>query len=147
MNEPIIDTSGAGLQAYLQYLGRGKALRRYLWFRLARPAIVAGAWLAAAYYIYRCVLSGGGSPVTWREFVPQLLAVAAMALALSLWAFARLAGEHRPGAHHTPRAAATPSLDLAKDVVLAVGAGRRLVAYHDQDGLISRVAPLQQELA
>ncbi len=147
MKEPIIDASNATLQQYLQHHARGKAIRRYLWYRLARPLLLAGIWVAAAYYIHWCVASAGSTELSLREVIPDALAVLGIGLTLTLWALARRIGTSVSQARQPARAAPASTLDLAKDVVLSVGTGRRLMAYHDDDGLVSHVAPLQQELA
>ncbi|WP_416051569.1 hypothetical protein [Cupriavidus basilensis] len=147
MKEPIIDASSTTLQQYLQHLARGKAVRRYLWYRLARPLLVACIWVAAAFYIYWCVASAGSTEFSLREVIPDALIILGIGLALTVWALARRFGTSVSNLKQPARVAPISTLDLAKDVVLSVGTGRRLVAFHDEDGLISHVAPLQQELA
>jgi len=147
MKEPIIDGSGASLQQHLQNLKRGKAIRRYIWYRAVRPLLVACIWAAAAFYIYWCVASAGSTEFSLKQVLPDVLTILCMGLTFTLWTLARRRGNGIAGSEQPARAAPISTLDLAKDVVLSVGAGRRLVAYHDDDGLISHVAPLQQELA
>ncbi len=147
MKEPIIDASSATLQQHLQHHARGKAIRRYAWYRVARPLLVATIWVAAAFYIYWCVASAGSTEFSLKEVIPDALTILGMGLTLTLWTLVRRLDKSVSGSRQPSRAAPISTLDLAKDVVLAVGTGRRLVAYHDEDGLISHVAPLQQELA
>jgi len=147
MENPIIDASNATLGHYLQRHARSEALRRYLWYRLARPLLVASIWVMAALYIGWCITSAGSNEFTLRGIVPDVLVVLGMIASLTLWTTVRRLEQSVSGAMRPARAVPATTLDLARDVVLAVGPSRRLVAYHDDDGLISRVAPLQQELA
>ena len=147
MKEPIIDASSTTLQQYLQHLARGKAVRRYLWYRLARPLLVASIWVAAAFYNHWCVASAGSGEFSRGEIIPDALTVLGIGLAFTAWTLARRFGTSVSNLKQPARVAPISTLDLAKDVVLSVGTGRRLVAFHDEDGLISHVAPLQQELA
>ncbi|WP_454726686.1 MULTISPECIES: hypothetical protein [Cupriavidus] len=147
MENPIIDASNATLAHYLQRHARSAALRRYLWYRVARPLLVAAIWVMAALYVHWCVTAALRGEFTLRGIVPDVLVVLGMIAALTLWTTVRRLEQSVSGAARPARAPVTTTLDLARDVVLAVGPSRRLVAYHDDDGLISRVAPLQQELA
>lgn len=147
MKEPIIDASSATLQQHLQHHARGKAVRRYIWYRAARPLLVAAIWATAALYIYWCVATAGSTEFSLKEVMPDALAILGMALTLTVWTLVRRLGKSASGAKQPSRTAPISTLDLARDVVLSVGTGRRLVAYHDEDGLISHVAPLQHELA
>ncbi|MGO4812772.1 hypothetical protein AB4156_24755 [Cupriavidus sp. 2MCAB6] len=144
MKDPIIDASSATLQQYLQHHARGKAVRRYLWYRVVRPLLVAAIWAAAAFYIYWCVASAGSTEFSLREVMPDVLIIFAMSMTLTFWTLARRLDERVSGSKRPARAAPISSLDLARDVVLSVGTGRSLMAFHDEDGLISHVAPLHE---
>jgi hypothetical protein len=109
--------------------------------------LVAAIWAAAAFYIYWCVASAGSTEFSLREVLPDALIIVAMSLTLTLWTLARRLDTRASDSERPARAAPISSLDLARDVVLSVGTGRSLIAFHDEDGLISHVAPQQRELA
>ncbi|MGO4329690.1 hypothetical protein AB4Z48_06150 [Cupriavidus sp. 2TAF22] len=147
MKEPIIDASGTTLQQYLQQHARGKAIRRYVWYRLVRPVVLASIWVAAAFYIYWCVVSAGSTEFSLKEIVPDALTILGMGLVFTVWTLVRRLEKSEVDPMRKARTVPGSTLDLAKDVVLSVGTGRRLVAYHDEDGLVSHVAQLQREAA
>ena len=147
MENPIIDVSGATRQQSLERYGEGSGTRLYLWYRLGRPLLALSIWLMAAYYIYWCVTTAGKGEFAVGEFLPALVCIASLGSALIVWAALRRVGQTVAGGRDQHGAPSSPMLDLARDIVLTVGPTRSLVAYHDDDGLVSHVAPLQREIA
>lgn len=146
MDDTIIDASGGTLQQYKQRHTPNVAVRRYLWYRLARPILVASVWIATAAYIYWCTTTLESVQLVLDQVVPEAITATTMVLLQTVWVLGRHIGTHNADSTEDMPMASGLAAELVKDLAPPIGS-RRLVAYHDEHGAISRVAHLQSELA
>jgi hypothetical protein len=143
MNFPIIDVSKQSVAQFATECTRGRAVRSVAWYRVVRPALVLCMWVLAAVYIRWCLANASPAELSLAAFMPGITGITAVAAAMILWTFGR-----QMDAMNTSRPRRMPvSDDVAHDATreIAVGsAGRCLVAYHDDDGVISHVVAMPE---
>jgi len=146
MTFPIIDVSKQSVAQFETQCSRGRAWQFVTWYRVIRPMLVFGIWFLAARYIRWCLASATPEEMSLGAFVPIITGIAAVSATLMVWILARQidlfhTGRLRrmnDGARTADEATAPPQRELP----VAADAGRCLVAYHDDDGMISHVVSM-----
>lgn len=141
MDLPIIDVSKQTVSQFSSEFSKPKAVRMVAWYRIARPALVLIIWVLAASYIRWCIVHADESELSLDAFMPGIVGMTAIAVAMVAWTIARSLvvghAEHAPShADRTDGAISPAAASRSPD------AGRCMVAYHDDDGNISRVEAL-----
>jgi hypothetical protein len=146
MDFPIIDISKQSVQQFETQCSRGKALRQVMWYRLVRPSMVLGMWTLAAAYIRWCLAHASPEELSLDALMPSIIGIGSMGCVLTAWVIGRKVDQRSSRSRGRPMfmADGMPS-DATNDIVLAANSGRRLVAYHDDDGLVSQVMSMPAE--
>jgi hypothetical protein len=78
--------------------------------------------------------------------MPSIIGIGSMGCVLTAWVIGRKVDQRSSRSRGRPMfmADGMPS-DATNDIVLAANSGRRLVAYHDDDGLVSQVMSMPAE--
>jgi hypothetical protein len=143
MNFPIIDVSKQSVAEFATESSKGRAMRSVAWYRVVRPALVLCMWVLAVMYIRWCLANASPEELSLDAFLPGIAGIAAVALTMILWTFGR-----QMDAMNINRARRMPvSDDLPRDDTRDItfsNAGRCLVAYHDDDGVISHVVSMPE---
>jgi hypothetical protein len=147
MTFPIIDVSKQSVSQFETQCSRGRAWQFVAWYRVIRPLLVFGIWFLAIRYIRWCLQHATPEEVSLEAFVPIIIGVAAVSATLIVWTIAR-----RIDLFHTGRLrrmqdgarAADEAAPPQRELPVAAGAGRCLVAYHDDDGMISHVVSVPE---
>ncbi|CDY77493.1 Biofilm PGA synthesis auxiliary protein PgaD [Caballeronia glathei] len=140
MTFPIIDVSKQTVEQFKAQNSHWQAVRYVAWYRLARPVLVLSMWLLAAYYMRWCLTNASPGELSLEALMPSLLGIATVGGALILWTIGRQVDQGRSNrVRAMPMMAEPLALEAPHGIALDVDAGRRLVAYHDDDGLISHV--------
>ncbi|WP_206171237.1 hypothetical protein [Trinickia terrae] len=138
MDFPIIDASTQSVLQFETAYSRAQAVRYVAWYRVVRPALVLGVWLVSAWYVNWCLAHASPEELSLDAFMPSLFGIAAIAWTLTLWTlFRRL--ERRLNPVRQERVPDVAPSAAVFDPQLAADAGRRMVAYHDDEGFISHV--------
>ena len=143
MNFPIIDVSKQSVAQFATEFSKHKALRSVAWYRIVRPALVLCTWLLAAAYIRWCLTNASADELSLDAFMPGIAGITAVAAMMVLWTLGRqmdVMNSNRvrrmpvsaDAPHHTTR-----DIDVGE-------ASRCLVAYHDDDGIISHVVSMPE---
>ncbi|MDH6147296.1 MULTISPECIES: hypothetical protein [Paraburkholderia] len=143
MNFPIIDVSKQSVAQFTRESSKGRAMRSVAWYRIVRPALVLCMWVLAAAYIRWCLANASDEELSLDAFMPGIAGIAAVATAMILWTFGRQMDAMKPDrARRMPVSADVPHHATRE---IAVGnAVRCLVAYHDDDGMISHVVSMPE---
>jgi hypothetical protein len=141
MNFPIIDISKQSVAQFATGCSRARALRFVAWYRVVRPALVLCTWGLATTYIRWCLANASEEELSLEAFMPCITGVATVTGSMILWTLGRQTVEMSKG-----RVRRMPiSTELAQHVrhdIPAGDVGRCLVAYHDDDGMISHVVSM-----
>jgi len=148
MTFPIIDVSKQSVAEFETQCTRSRAWQFVAWYRVVRPLLVFGIWFLAVRYIRWCLEHATPEEVSLEAFVPIIIGVAAVSATLIVWTIARQIDlfhsdrlrRMNDGARAADEAAAPPQAELP----VTAAAGRCLVAYHDDDGMISHVVSMPE---
>jgi hypothetical protein len=148
MTFPIIDVSKQSVAQFETQCSRGRAWQFVAWYRVIRPMLVFGIWFLAVRYIRWCLDSAPPEEVSLDAFLPIITGIAAVSATLIVWTLARqielLRGGRVRRMHDGARAADEVTAPLPRELTVAADAGRCLVAYHDDDGMISHVVSMPE---
>ncbi|MEM5330495.1 hypothetical protein VSR34_28385 [Paraburkholderia sp. JHI2823] len=139
MEFPIIDVSKQSVSQFATECTREKAMRMVAWYRFVRPSLVLGTWVLAAAYIRWCLVHASAEELSLDAFMPGISGIGIVVLAMILWTFGR-----QMDAMNANRVRRMPETSDGPPPVTTLevphgDAGRCLVAYHDDDGMISHV--------
>ncbi|SEK07812.1 hypothetical protein [Paraburkholderia diazotrophica] len=144
MEFPIIDVSKQSVSQFATECGKARAVRFVAWYRFVRPVLVLGTWVLAAVYIRWCLANASEEELSLDAFMPGIMGIGIVALSMVLWTFGRQMDatntnrvRRMPEAGNTPQPATTHEIPEGD-------AGRCLVAYHDDDGMISHVVTMPE---
>jgi hypothetical protein len=141
MDFPIIDASKQSTRQLENEHGRAKALRVIGWYRVIRPAVVASIWLWSFTYIRWCVVNAAPEDLSLQALMPGIAGIGVMAGAIMLWTLGRHV-ERRMRRIRAERVPDDAPLAAVFTPALTTYAARRIVAYHDDDGVISHVVSM-----
>ncbi|CAB3763033.1 hypothetical protein [Paraburkholderia solisilvae] len=143
---PIIDVSKQSVAQFEAQCSRVRAWQYVAWYRVMRPLLVIGIWFLAARYIRWCLANATPTEVSLEAFVPIVIGIAAVSATLIVWTLARQLDLFHTGRvrrmHDGARAADDAAAPPQRELPVAADAGRCLVAYHDDDGMISHVVSM-----
>jgi hypothetical protein len=143
MDFPIIDVSKQSVRQFEAACSHAQAVGYVAWYRLIRPALVLGMWLAAAWYINGCLSHASPEELSLDAFMPSFLGIAAIVLALTLWTvFRQIERRLNPVRQERVPDVAPPIAMFAP--ALGANGERCMVAYHDDDGFISHVMSMAE---
>ncbi|MEI6000207.1 hypothetical protein H3V53_24275 [Paraburkholderia bengalensis] len=138
MEYPIIDVSKQSVSQFATECSKAQAMRSVAWYRFARPALVLGTWVLAAVYIRWCLANASEEEMSLDAFMPGIVGIGIVVLSMVLWTFGRqMDALNTSRVRRMPEAAEAPQ--PATHDIPEGDAGRCLVAYHDDDGMISHV--------
>ncbi|MBN3766053.1 hypothetical protein [Burkholderia sp. Ac-20365] len=144
MEYPIIDVSKQSVAQFATESSKAKAMRAVAWYRFVRPALVLGTWVLAALYIRWCLANASEEELSLNAFMPGITGIAIVALSMIVWTFGRQMDAMNTGrVRRMPQTADTPAPQTSHEIPEG-DAGRCLVAYHDDDGMISHVMSVHQ---
>ncbi|WP_109482688.1 hypothetical protein [Paraburkholderia sp. C35] len=139
MEYPIIDVSKQSVAQFASESSKAKAVRAVAWYRFVRPTLVLGTWVLAALYIRWCLANASEEELSLDAFMPGIMGIGIVALSMVLWTFGRqmdLMNANR--VRRMPQTNDAPQPQTTHEIPEG-DAGRCLVAYHDDDGMISHV--------
>ncbi|MBN3758102.1 hypothetical protein G3N95_34660 [Paraburkholderia sp. Tr-20389] len=139
MEHPIIDVSKQSVAQFATESSKTRAMRTVAWYRVVRPTLVLGTWVLAALYIRWCLANASEEELSLDAFMPGIVGIGIVALSMILWTFGRqmdAMNAHR--VRRMPQATEASQPDTPHEIPEG-DAGRCLVAYHDDDGMISHV--------
>ena len=147
MEYPIIDVSKQSVSDFATEGSKARAVRFVAWYRFVRPALVLGTWVLAALYIRWCLANASDEELSLDAFMPGIVGIGIVVLSMLLWTFGR-----QMDAMNTNRVRRMPdtndvSMHAQQQTQHAIpegDAGRCLVAYHDDDGMISHVVSMPE---
>jgi hypothetical protein len=144
MEYPIIDVSKQSVSQFATDSTRAQAVRAVAWYRFVRPTLVLGTWVLAALYIRWCLATASEEELSLDAFMPGIAGIAIVALSMIVWTFGRQMDAMN--VHRVRRMpAASEALQPETTHEIPEGdAGRCLVAYHDDDGMISHVTSVPE---
>jgi len=143
MNFPIIDVSKQSVAQFETGCSRGKALRYVAWYRVLRPALVLCTWVLAGAYIHWCLSHASEEELSLHAFMPGITGIATVAASMIFWTLGRQRDVMSTGrVHRMPITADVPQ--PATHEIPPGDVGRCLVAYHDDDGMISHVVSMPE---
>ncbi|CAD6562426.1 hypothetical protein ACFQ3P_40605 [Paraburkholderia sabiae] len=140
MEYPIIDVSKQSVAQFASDSSKAKAVRAVAWYRFVRPTLVLGTWVLAALYIRWCLANASEEELSLDAFMPGIMGIAIVVLSMVLWTFGRqmdAMNEHR--VRRMPQTSEVAQQSHTAHEIPEGDAGRCLVAYHDDDGMISHV--------
>jgi len=143
MDFPIIDVSKQSVAQFATECSKGKALRFVAWYRVVRPALVLCTWVLAAAYIRWCLANASEEELSLEAFMPGITGIAAVATSMILWTLGRQMGGMNEGRVRRMSAGADVPQDMTREIPTG-DAGRCLVAYHDDDGVISHIVSMPE---
>jgi len=143
MNFPIIDVSKQSVAQFAVESSKAQAVRSVAWYRVVRPALVLCMWVLAVVYIRWCLENASPEELSLDAFMPVIAGIAAVALTMILWTFARQMDAM--SSNRTRRMPLREEVrhDETREITFG-NAGRCLVAYHDDDGVISHVVSMPE---
>ncbi|APR36730.1 hypothetical protein [Paraburkholderia sp. SOS3] len=148
MTFPIIDVSKQSVAEFETQCTRSRAWQFVAWYRVVRPLLVFGIWFLAVRYIRWCLEHATPEEVSLEAFVPVIVGVAAVSATMIVWTIARQIDLFHTGRlrrmHDGARAADAAAAPLQPELPVTLAAGRCLVAYHDDDGMISHVVSMPE---
>ncbi|MEM5344348.1 hypothetical protein [Paraburkholderia azotifigens] len=144
MEYPIIDVSKQSVAQFATDSSKAKAVRSVAWYRFVRPTLVLGTWALAALYIRWCLANASEEELSLDAFMPGIAGIAIVVLAMVLWTFGRQMDAMN--AHRVRRMPQTSEVSQPHTTheIPEGDAGRCLVAYHDDDGMISHVTSVPE---
>jgi len=143
MDFPIIDVSKQSVAQFATECSKGKALRFVAWYRVVRPALVLCTWVLAAAYIRWCLANASEEELSLEAFMPGITGIAAVATSMILWTVGRQMGGMSEGRVRRMPVGADAPQDVTREIPIG-DAGRCLVAYHDDDGVISHIVSMPE---
>jgi hypothetical protein len=146
MSFPIVDASNQLLSQWEAQCGRAKAIRTLAWYRIVRPTCVTMAWISAGSYVQWCIANASAAELSAQAFMPGITGIAVIAAAMTLWTFARHM-ERRLRRTKGKRGPGEAPLVAFPTSALVPVPGRCMIAYHDDDGLVSHVTSLHDRVS
>ncbi|MFL9911382.1 hypothetical protein [Paraburkholderia sp. RL17-337-BIB-A] len=143
MNFPIIDISKQSVAQFSTGCSRARALRFVAWYRVGRPVLVLCTWMLAVAYIRWCLANASDEELSLKAFVPCITGIATVTGSMILWTLGRRTDAMSKGRVHRMQISAALVQHVRHDIP-AGDVGRCLVAYHDDDGMISHVVPMPE---
>lgn len=144
MEFPIIDVSKQSVSEFATEYSKAKAVRSVVWYRFLRPTFVLATWALAAIYIRWCVENATDDERSLDAFMPGIEGIGIVVLAMIFWTFGRQMDALNPQrVRRVPDMLNAPHSDTTHDIP-AGDAGRCLVAYHDEAGMISHVTTIHE---
>jgi hypothetical protein len=145
MEYPIIDVSKQSVSQFATEGSKARAVRFVAWYRFVRPALVLGTWVLAALYIRWCLANASDEELSLDAFMPGIMGIGIVALSMILWTFGRQMDAMNTNRVRRMPAANEASVQTHAQHAIPEGdAGRCLVAYHDDDGMISHVVSMPE---
>lgn len=144
MNFPIIDVSKQSVAQFATGCSRGKALQFVAWYRVIRPALLVALWVLSATYIRWCLDHASEAELSLQALMPVITGIVTVSAAMILWTGLRQIDLQSTGRVRRMPDNAGASHHPLSELPMAVDAGRCLVAYHDDDGMISRVVSMPE---
>jgi hypothetical protein len=137
---PIIDLSRQTIREFeASDFTHGRAWLYTLWFRVARPAMVTVMWALVVLHLHRCYVESQHEGLDSSLFSVSLTGIALVMTAFIVWAVTRSLTRRRREQSATFGQASACAFEATGDDRVVADRGRRLVAYHDDSGVVSRV--------
>ncbi|MBP0595802.1 hypothetical protein J8I87_40480 [Paraburkholderia sp. LEh10] len=144
MEYPIIDVSKQSVSQFATECSKAKAVRFVAWYRFVRPALVLGTWVLAAIYIRWCLANASEEELSLEAFMPGIAGIGIVALSMILWTFGRqIDAMSANRVRRMPETSDAPPAHTTHEIPQG-DAGRCLVAYHDDDGMILHVVTMPE---
>jgi hypothetical protein len=144
MEYPIIDVSKQSVAQFASDSSKAKAMRTVAWYRFLRPTLVLGTWVLAALYIRWCLANASEEELSLDAFMPGIIGIGIVALSMVLWTFGRqMDAMNVQRVRRMPQTNVVPQTHTTHDIPQGE-AGRCLIAYHDDDGMISHVMSVHE---
>jgi amino acid permease len=137
---PIIDLSRQTIREFeASDFTHGRARLYTLWFRVARPALVTLMWALVGFHLYRCYVESQHEGVDSSLFISSLTGISLVVTAFIVWAVTRRLTRRRREQSVAFDQVSVRTYEATGDARVVANRGRRLVAYHDDSGVVSRV--------